>query len=386
MSDDPTARPPMNREALNRLDDEVAQLNPRCAALEAANMAKAAEPVSTGKDEPNPVLEGVGNSTLDQILKRLGRTVAARAERARQAQDTTVATAPPPEPQTPPESPPVPEPVLAPVIRLPLFPSETRPAVNTLTGSSLFAAIQGKDRQMLKNAKIQTPGETEILFTGEQFNQDDHNVLMQLVFMTRDQPLGAYVTVSAHALLTALGRGTSGKEHHQLKAEIERLVAGTVKVKTPKFDYIGHLIDDAVQDKESKHWVFRLNPSMAPFYHPDAYTLMDWEQRKQLKGKDLARWVQLEIARHAQPFPVKVETWHRMSGSQTQALREFRRMLKAVLAVLARPDIGALKTGYIDPKTDLIHLERGEAITASQQRHLTLPAPRKPRRKSGDES
>ncbi len=381
MSDDPIARPPMNREALNRLDDEVARLNPRRAAREATHRTKA-DPVSTGKDEPDPVLEGVGNSTLDQILKRLGRTVAARAERARQAQEAQAAAASSSEPPTPPEPAPEPEPV----IHLPLFPRETRPAVNALTSSSLFAAIQGKDRQMLKNAKIQTPGETDILFTGEQFNQDDHNVLMQLVFMARDQPLGAYVTVSAHALLTALGRGTSGKEHHQLKAEIERLVAGTVKVKTPQFNYIGHLIDDAVQDTASKHWVFRLNPSMAPFYHPDAYTLMDWEQRKQLKGKDLARWVQLEIARHAQPFPVKVETWHRMSGSQTQALREFRRMLKAVLAVLTRPDIGVLKEGYIDPKTDLIHLERGEAITASQQRHLAAPAPRKPRRKPGDES
>jgi hypothetical protein len=49
MSDDPTARPPMNREALNRLDEEVTRLTQRRAALEAANMAVFAQPLEKVK-------------------------------------------------------------------------------------------------------------------------------------------------------------------------------------------------------------------------------------------------------------------------------------------------------------------------------------------------
>lgn len=260
------------------------------------------------------------------------------------------------------------------LLRLPVIPQETRPAVNVIANSSLFAAVQGKDRQLLNDAHLDTQDGVDILFSGEQFNQDDHDVLMQLVYLASHHELGQPVTVSAHALLKALGRGTSGKEHKQIKAEIDRLVKGTIKLKTKQFSYIGHLIDEAIQDEKTKLLVYRANPTLRKFYDVDSYTLIDWEGRKALKGKDLARWLQLQLASHARPFPMKVETIRRLSGSRVKALYEFRRMLKSALEDLKAH---GFITGWQIDTGDLVHVDRGDAASASQQRHLSKPTNRR---------
>lgn len=262
------------------------------------------------------------------------------------------------------------------VIYFPAIPTETRPVVNEIASSALFAAIQGKDRQWLRDEAIASTSDTVVRFTGEQFNQDDHDVFMQLVSVGSKYPAGEYVTATAHSLLKALGRGTGKSQHDQLEAEIKRLKSATFEIKTRRLTYFGNLIHDAKKDEKSGHWTFRLNENLMPFYGVDGYTLIDWEQRKQLKG-DLARWLQLEIARHAKPFPVKVETLHRLSGSRNKELRDFRRKLKSALDTLKTA--GHIKEWRID-ETDLVHVARGEAITDSQRRSLALPKPgnRKP--------
>jgi hypothetical protein len=269
--------------------------------------------------------------------------------------------------------------VPAKVIQFPLFPEETRPTSNDLARSALFAAIKGKDRQWWRNEKIATVDGIEIICTGEQLNQDDHDTLMQLVFMAQQQPLGEEVIVPAHAVLKALGRGTGGSAHEQLKAEIERLTHGGLKLIGQRYDYIGHLIDYAVQDKRSKYWVYRLNPQLRQLFGLDQYTLIDWEQRKNLKQKDLARWLHLYLATHAAPFPVSVEFLHTASGSRTAELWKFRQRLRLALEELENNQ--DIKAWEID-QADLVHIDRGKAVSDSQRRHLAKPKGKRRRKTS----
>src|SRR6266581_7783441 len=115
------------------------------------------------------ILETVKDPQLRAQLERLGQRM---AESPREDADC-------PPPPTP-----------AKVIQFPLFPHETRPVSNDMARSALFSCVQGVDRRMLKNAVLATVGGVEITFTGEQFNQDDHDVLMQLIFMNWLQVLG----------------------------------------------------------------------------------------------------------------------------------------------------------------------------------------------------
>jgi TrfA protein len=107
---------------------------------------------------------------------------------------------------------------------------------------------------------------------------------------------------------------------------------------------------------------------LAFLYGGESYTLIDWDKRLNLKGKDLARWLQLYLATHAKPFPVKVDTLRELSGSRTKALRSFRGQLRLALdALISNHDI---EQWWIAQQTDLVTVERGEAVTASQRRHI----------------
>jgi hypothetical protein len=262
-------------------------------------------------------------------------------------------------------------PSAAKIIQFPLFPEATRPVSNDMARSALFSCIQGKDRRFIKDALLATVDGVEIRFTGEQLNQDDHDLLMQLIFMAREKPVGAWVTIPAHAILKALCRQVGGKQHRALRADMFRLAAGTVSIRIARdrIEVTGHhLLAKAVQHEDSRYWVYRLDPDLAFLYGGESYTLIDWDKRLNLKGKDLARWLQLYLATHAKPFPVKVATLRELSGSRTKALRSFRGQLRLALDVLiSNHDI---EQWWIAQQTDLVTVERGEAVTASQRRHI----------------
>jgi TrfA protein len=257
------------------------------------------------------------------------------------------------------------------IIQFPLFPEATRPVSNDMARSALFSCIQGKDRRFIKDALLATVDGVEIRFTGEQLNQDDHDLLMQLIFMAREKPVGAWVTMPAHTILKALGRQVGGKQHRDLRADIFRLAAGTVSIRIARdrIEVTGHhLLAKAAQHEDSRYWVYRLDPDLAFLYGGESYTLIDWDKRLNLKGKDLARWLQLYLATHAKPFPVKVDTLRELSGSRTKALRSFRGQLRLALdALISNHDI---EQWWIAQQTDLVTVERGEAVTASQRRHI----------------
>ena len=262
-------------------------------------------------------------------------------------------------------------PSAAKIIQFPLFPEATRPVSNDMARSALFSCIQGKDRRFIKDALLATVDGVEIRFTGEQLNQDDHDLLMQLIFMARVKPVGAWVTIPAHAILKALCRQVGGKQHRALRADMFRLAAGTVSIRIARdrIEVTGHhLLAKAGQHEDSRYWVYRLDPDLAFLYGGESYTLIDWDKRLNLKGKDLARWLQLYLATHAKPFPVKVATLRELSGSRTKALRSFRGQLRLALdALISNHDI---EQWWIAQQTDLVTVERGEAVTASQRRHI----------------
>jgi hypothetical protein len=261
-----------------------------------------------------------------------------------------------------------PKPKKADVIQLSLaLPERARPVSNVTVRAALFAAIQGENRELLNKATLTSQNGIRIIFSGEQLNQDDHDVFMQLVSMAIHKPLGEDMTVPANAILAELGRGKGGKDHEQLKNDIHRLVTGTVNIKFDGINFIGHLIDYAIQDEtlptHKRHWTYQLNPKIAALFGRTQYTLIDWEQRKKLKQKDLARWLMLYYATHSKPYPVSVEFLWKLCGSKTKELRKFRQNLKIALDALV--EIGFITSWRIDEK-DLVHVERLASVTQLQ--------------------
>jgi len=270
------------------------------------------------------------------------------------------------EPASPPSDPPLP----AKIIQFPLFPDSTRPVSNAMARSALFSCIQGKDRRFIKDVFLATVEGQDIRFTGEQLNQDDHDLLMQLVFMAQYKPLGSSIVVPAYGILQALGRQCGGKQYRELRDDIARLAASTVIIRdtvTAREKFSHRLIAGVTQDEKSHYWIYQLDPDLRSLYGEMSHTLIDWEQRLALKGKDLARWLQLYIRSHAKPYAVKVATLRDLSGSRAKALKNFRARLRVALDDLVT--IGELVRWEIRPH-DLLLVDRGPAVSGSQRRYL----------------
>lgn len=277
---------------------------------------------------------------LQQVLDRFGKAV---AEREKQ------------EPKTPQK---------AKIIQLPLWPEPARGVANVALRSALFAAIDPRNRQSFTRKIVAVQKGFEIRFTGIQLCQSDLDVWEQALHLARLHPLGDRCTFTAHAFLKSLGRSTGKAQHEWLKDTFARIRAADIEItKGGKETYFGHLIDEGARDEITGLYVLKINPKLTALY-AEGWTAIDWEQRRLLHKKPLALWLHGFFATHAEPNPMKVESYMQWSGSQTHEKRKFKQNLKAALEELKT--IGSLVSYDFDG--DLLHVER--VPSQSQQRHL----------------
>ena len=239
------------------------------------------------------------------------------------------------------------------IVQFPLpFPEDSPPVSNVIARSALFAAVKSKDRRTMKDEVVASQEGIEIY-------QDDHDNFMQLVKLASGRSLGQTVVVPANAILRTLGRSTGKSQHEQLRADMKRLIEGTVTIKAKGLEYFGHLIDDALQDSREpihkRHWAYRLNPRLVTLFMPTRYTLNNWQTRQELRQKDLARWLQLWLESHAQNFATGVEVIRERCGSRNASPRDFKRSLRMALDDLKTA--GVIHGWAIDAG-DLVHIDR----------------------------
>lgn len=263
------------------------------------------------------------------------------------------------------------------VIQLPLWPEPRRGVPNDILRSALFAAIQGKGREYVKQHMIAAYDGVRIKYTGEQLDQSDLDVWEQILHLARQHPLGTVCHFTAHGFLKALERSTGNKDHKWLHSVVLRLQTCAVEIYKNKHIYSRSLVTKFDIDEVTRRFKIAIDPDMMEVYTA-GWTGIDWDQRQQLRGKPLALWLHGYYASHAAPLPLKVDTLRTLSGSRTAELWKFRQLLKAALKEIEA--IGAIEAWEID-SNDLVHVYRGKAISDSQRRHLTRPKARRSRQK-----
>lgn len=265
------------------------------------------------------------------------------------------------------------------VVKLPLWPDATRGVPNVALRSALFGAIRKGARPYLDRAEIHAQDGITIRYTGTRLDQGDLDVWETVLHLTREQALGESCRVTAYQLLKLLGKADTGGNREVLHRRLIRLRATSVEVDFSRFDYIGGLIDEVVKEKISREYVIRLNPRLRVLFEDDQFTQLDWTVRQALEGKPLAQWLHAFYASHAKPYPVRVETLHRLCGSETAELWKFTQTLhKALDAVTEASNAHRQPFAYV-VAGDLVHVTKKP--NGTQQRHLAKKAskPAKPR-------
>jgi len=225
------------------------------------------------------------------------------------------------------------------VIQLPLWKEDKRGVPNALVRSALFTVGNRRQkRREFKEEIVASLSNIKITYTGEELRQSEEDVFLQVLHLARISPLGDSVEFTAHAMLQAIGWKTDGASYKRLKSAIIRLKATSLTItqlgsNRAKRAFGDSLIRNFEYEEyngiQSKYWKISLEPNIIALFSRDAYTLVDWEQRKQLGT--LGKWLHSFYMSHRNPFAYKTETIKILCGSSTKELFKFRQTLKKSL-------------------------------------------------------
>ena len=265
------------------------------------------------------------------------------------------------------------------VVQLPLWSEPVRAVPNGFLRSALFGAIAKGRRRYINGEDLAAVDGVTIRYKGERLDQGDLDVWESVLHAVRLQELGSQCRVTSYAFLKLMGKTDTGKNRTTLHNRIERLVANAVTVKQGRYTYIGGLIRFAAKDEETQEWVIELDEKLRPLFAGDQFTQVEWGVRHALDGHQLAQWLHGFYASHAKPFPLKVETLHRLCGSEAGLMSDFAKKLRKALDAVAEASAAHGEGFSYDIRGDLVHIEK--KAQGAQRRHLAKKSakPRKPR-------
>ena len=272
---------------------------------------------------------------------------------------------------------PLPSPATLPpvqIITLPLWPEAVRAVPNGMLRSALFGAIRRGARRYLRRERIAALEGIEIFYTGERLDQGDLDVWEMILHLARLQGLGNECRTTAYQLLKALGKTDSGKNREILDLRLSRMKATGVDVQIGRYGYEGSLIDEVYRDKETREYIFRINPKLRILFEDDQFTLVDWAIRRELDGKPLAQWLHGFYTSHAKPYPVSVAKLHELTGSEAGVLSDFKKDIRRALEALAEASQAHHQPFSYEIYDDIVHADK--MPSRAQRRHLAKKTPK----------
>src|ERR1700754_3599270 len=95
----------------------------------------------------------------------------------------------------------MPDPAQGQEVGFPVWADTRRATASAVFRSALFPALARGHRKYVKNQKIFSTRGVDILFTGEQFDQSDLDVYLEILHFLKEQTAGTDCTFTAYGLL-----------------------------------------------------------------------------------------------------------------------------------------------------------------------------------------
>lgn len=257
-------------------------------------------------------------------------------------------------------------------VQLGLWPEPVRAVPNGFLRSALFGAIARGKRRYIDGEQLAALDGVEIRYKGQRLDQGDLDVWESVLHAVRLQEMGSQCRLTSYALLKLMGLTDTGKNRATLQNRIERLVANALTVKQGRYTYIGSLIRFAAKDEDTQEWVIELDPRLRPLFAADQFTQIEWAVRHALNGKPLAQWLHGFYASHAKPFPMRMETLLKLSGSENSNPRSAQQTLRNALDAVSEASEAHGEGFSPEIRGDLVHIEK--QVKGAQRRHLAKKA------------
>jgi hypothetical protein len=246
--------------------------------------------------------------------------------------------------------------------------------------SALFPALKFKEgRPFLKKKRLFATKGGEVYFTGEQFDQSDLDVYLEILNFAKPFPLGAPVKFSAYSMLKALGRNTGKSDHEWLHSVIVRLCGGIVDMTDHKVRYGGGLINTFIKDEITKEYEITIDPRFAVLFGFGMWSTLDKAQRHELGRDQTAKALHAYYSTHAAPGPHEYATLAEIVGLKNKNHRDVKAKLIKAHEELKR--VGFLSDYEVGAKTIKVTINH----TPGQTRHIVkkIIKSRKPKKAAG---
>ena len=260
------------------------------------------------------------------------------------------------------------------LVQLDFWEDGKRAAPNAVFRSALFPALNNQTRVFVKKKQLFSVEGVDVVFTGEQFDQSDLDVYLELLNFARPFPLGTSLKFSAHALLKSLGRKSIGSSDYDwLHTVITRFTACSIDIKDHKKRYFGSLLDGGTRNEITHEYDISLNPKFAVLFGFGMWATIDLEQRQAIGRNQTAKSLHVYYESHITPDFHKIDTLAGIAGVEGKN--------KKATVIKAHEVLKSEKVGYLEDyeiSGDMLKAKKAKH-TKGQLRHIAKKAVRIPK-------
>lgn len=231
---------------------------------------------------------------------------------------------------------------------------------NHLNRSSLIAPIARGRRKFHRETVMVTRADCLLEYTGEQLDEADGDIIMALVYFSKNQPLGTPVPLNRAELLRKIGRATGNHDYQWLHRRMRALTTGTLYIEAKKQDGPGgykigravafHVLSGFDYNDETEAYSYTLDPRWVQMFGNQEYALINWEKRMQMgRGQNMAKALQRLVGTSCNSIQYYALDWLKEKMQYASPVRKFREALQAAVEELVRLEI--VTKGCIEKST-----------------------------------
>lgn len=230
---------------------------------------------------------------------------------------------------------------------------------NHLARSSLFAPVARGRKKMHNEAVLVSRSDCVLTYTGEQLDEAQADVALQLIFDAKHSPLGAPVSFHRRAFLKSIGRATSGPNYEWLQRTMKAFAKATLIIEAKKPDgamryHVGSTetfrILSFKYSEDTEEYSYTLDPRWKTLFGNREYALVDWEKRLQIgRNQDMAKTLQRLIATSKDSTQRYNLEWLKDKMQYMSPMRKFKESLLSSIEELKRLEV--IASGQIEMST-----------------------------------
>jgi len=182
--------------------------------------------------------------------------------------------------------------------------------------------------------------DVSIEYTGIELRAyDDELVWQQVLDYAKEFPLGSEIRFTFYQLCQDLGWSVNAKYYTRIEKCLSRLKANSLNFRSNRlhqleaFSLLNKFKIDMNNGRRGDIMV-AIDPVILQLFNGNQYTKMEWEQYRALGP--IARRLYDYLASHREPYPLLLDTFRQMCGSESAHARKWRDMTKAACEELVR--------------------------------------------------